>query len=126
MCLEILEELDIIESIGKYFLIEKMSFCRFSVSFRSISLNTITFSLDEEICRAHFSKYCKSYFPTTQINGFSYTISEADVPSFTSSGCSEYFRKHRWKSPILVMTACGNFTFKIQNLIFVFTHSVNW
>ena len=81
----------------------------------------MTFNLDEEKCRAHFTKYCKSYFPTTQINGFSYRISEADVPS----SCSEYFRKHWWKGPILVMTACGNFTFKLQNLISVFTHSVN-
>ena len=80
-------------------LIEKMSFCRFSVNSHWISLDIITFNLDEEICRAYFNKYSQSYFPTTQINGFSYTVSEEAVPSFLSYSYSEHFRKHRWKSP---------------------------
>ena len=37
--------------------------------FDYISL-AIHFNLYEERCRVHFSKYCKSYFPTTPINGF--------------------------------------------------------
>ena len=99
--LDFLEELDIIDCIGKYFLIEKVSFCRFSVSSHLISLTAVTFNLDGEICRAHFSEYCKSYFPTTQINDFSYIMSRAAVPSFPSYSCSEHFRKHRWRSPYL-------------------------
>ena len=58
-----------------------------------------TFHLHEERCRAHFSKYCKSYFSTTPINSFTYIISEAAVPSFTSCSCLEHFQKYRRKSP---------------------------
>ena len=43
-----------------------------------------TFNFDEERCRAHFSKYCKSYFSTAPINSFTYIMSEAAVSSFTS------------------------------------------
>ena len=57
------------------------------------------FNLHEERRRTHFSKYCKSYFPAVQINGSTYVMSEATVPSFPSSSCSEHFRKCRWKSP---------------------------
>ena len=32
---------------------------------------------------------CKSYFPTTQFNGFTYVMSKAAVPSFPSKNCSE-------------------------------------
>ena len=58
-----------------------------------------TFHLDEERCRAHFSKYCKSYFSATPINSFTYIMSEAAVPSFTSYSCLEHFQKYRRKSP---------------------------
>ena len=57
------------------------------------------FHLYEERCRAHFSKYCKSYFSTTPINSFTYIMSEAAVPSFTSYSCLEHFQKYRRKSP---------------------------
>ena len=42
------------------------------------------FNLREERCRAHFSKYCKTYFPTTEINGFTYIMSEEAVLRFPS------------------------------------------
>ena len=71
---------------------------------------TIHLNLHEERCRTRFSKYSKSYFPTTQINGFTYILSETAAPSFQSYSCSEHFRKYR-----------GNFTF---NWIFVFSYSV--
>ena len=38
----------------------------------------------------------------TQINGFSYIMSEADVPSFPSYNCSEHFTKHQWNSPYII------------------------
>ena len=57
------------------------------------------FNVHEESCRAYFSKYCKSYFPTTRINGFTHIMSEAAVQSFPSCSCSEHFRKYWWKSP---------------------------
>ena len=71
---------------------------------------TIHLNLHEERCRTRFSKYSKSYFPTTQINGFTYILSETAVPSFRSYSCSELFWKY-----------CGNFTF---NWIFVLSYSV--
>ena len=71
----------------------------FSVSPHWISLIIKHFNLHEERCRAHFSKYCKSYFPATQINGFTYIMSEETVRSFPSCSCSEHFRKYWWKSP---------------------------
>ena len=40
---------------------------------------------------AYLSKYCKGYFPKTQITydcGFPYIKSEAAVPSFLLSSCS--------------------------------------
>ena len=51
---------------------------------------TIHFNLHEERCRPHFSKYCKSYFLTTPINGFTYIMLEAAVLSFPSYSCSEH------------------------------------
>ena len=66
--------------------------------FDYISL-TIHFNLPEERCRAHFHKYCNSYFPTTQINSFTYIMSKAVFPSFPSCSCLDYFRKCRLKSP---------------------------
>ena len=47
----------------------------------------------------HISVNTVSYFPTAQINGFTYIMSEAAVPSVPSYSCSEHFRKYRWKSP---------------------------
>ena len=69
------------------------------ISFFGYIFLTIHFNLHEERCRAHFSKYCESYFPTTQINGFTYIMSEAVVPSFPSYSCLEHFPKYRRKSP---------------------------
>ena len=70
------------------------------------------FNHQEKRCRAHFSKSCKkSYFPTTQINGFTYIMSEAVVPSFPLCSCFVHFPKYRWRVLTLVMTACGNFAF---------------
>ena len=40
---------------------------------------------------------CNNYFPTTQINGFTY-VSETVAPSFPPYSCSEHCRKYRWKS----------------------------
>ena len=88
----------------------------FSLSFPSeilwlyISL-TIYFDLHEERCRAHFSKYCKSYFPTTPINSFKYIMSEATVPSFASYSCLEHFQKYRRKSSYVSNELRWNFTF---------------
>ena len=59
----------------------------------------INFNVHEEKYRTHFSKYCKSYSPTTRINGFTYIMSEATLRSFPSCSCSEHFRKYQWKSP---------------------------
>ena len=63
-----------------------------------ISLTT-NFNLYKERCRTHFSKYCKSYFPTTQINGFTYIMSETAVTSFPSYSSSE----HCWKLILLLL-----------------------
>ena len=68
---------------------------------------TIHFNLHEESCRAHLSKYCKSYFPTTQINGFTY-MSEAPVPSFPSYSCSEHFRKLLFLLLLLLLLSSGS------------------
>ena len=46
---------------------------------------TISFSLS----------FSKSHFPTTQVNVFTYIMSEEFVPSFPSYSCSEYFQKYR-------------------------------
>ena len=46
----------------------------------------------------HISVNTKSYFPTTQMNGFT-CMSEATIPSFVSYSCSEHFWKYQWKSP---------------------------
>ena len=72
---------------------------------------TIYFNLHEERCRAYFSKYCKSYFPTTPINGFTYKMSEVAVLNFPSYSCSQHFQKYRQRVLVLEMTCCGNFTF---------------
>ena len=115
-CLGFLEQLVIMDGIGKYFLIEKMAFCWYlTFSFMkhkfpgtifslSVPIDFLWlhkhFNLHEERWRGDFSKDCKSYFPTTQvINGFTYRMSEAAVTSFPSFTCSEHFRKYRWKSP---------------------------
>ena len=66
--------------------------------FDCISL-TIHFNLHEERCRAHFSKYCNTYFPTTQINGLAYVMSGSAIRSFPSNSCSEDFQKYLRKSP---------------------------
>ena len=55
------------------------------VSFHWISLIAMLqwhFNLHEERCIAYFSKHCRSYFPTSKINGFTSIISEASVASF--------------------------------------------
>ena len=70
-----------------------------------------TFNFDEERCRAHFSKYCKSYFSTTPINSFTYIMSEAAVPSFTSYSCLEHLQKYRRKSPYVSNELQWKFTF---------------
>ena len=77
--------------------------CQFRLNFFDFFLwlnisFTIHVNLDEERCRAHFSKYCKSYFSTTPINSFTYIMSEAAVPTFTSYSCLEHFQKYRRKS----------------------------
>ena len=69
--------------------LEQYFLCQFRLNFFGFFLwlnisFTIHVNLDEERCRAHFSKYCKSYFSTTPINSFTYIMSEAAVPSFTS------------------------------------------
>ena len=104
-CLELLEQLDNIGCIGKYLWIEKMAFCWY-LNLLSWCSNFLEqyfpcqhFNLHEERCREHFSEYCNSYFPTTQINGFTYIMSEAVVPSFRSYNCSEHIWIYRWKSP---------------------------
>ena len=70
-----------------------------------------TFHLDEERCRAHSSKYCKSYFSTTPINSFTYIMSEAAVPSFTSYSCLEHLQQYRRKSPYVSNELQWKFTF---------------
>ena len=76
----------------------------FSASSHWISL-TIHFNLHDERCRAHLSKYCKSYFPTASINGFTHITSEAAVPCFPSYSCSEHFRKY-WRKISYVSNDC--------------------
>ena len=56
-----------------------------------ILVNTVRATL--LLHKGHFSKHCRSYFPTAQINGFTYIKSEAGVPSFHSYNCSEHFLK---------------------------------
>ena len=70
-----------------------------------------TFHLDEERWRAHFSKYCKSYFSATPINSFTYIMSEAAVPSFTSYSCLEHLQQYRRKSPYVSNELQWKFTF---------------
>ena len=70
-----------------------------------------TFHLDEERWRAHFSKYCKSYFSATLINSFTYIMSEAAVPSFTSYSCLEHLQKYRRKSSYVSNELQWKFTF---------------
>ena len=70
-----------------------------------------TFHLDEERWRAHFSKYCKSYFSATPINSFTYIMSEAAVPSFTSYSCLEHLQKYRRKSSYVSNELQWKFTF---------------
>ena len=90
--------------------------CQFPLNFFDFFLwlnisFTIHFNHDEERCRAHFSKYCKSYFPTTPINSFKYIMSEATVPSFASYSCLEHFQKYRRKSSYVSNELRWNFTF---------------
>ena len=80
------------------------------------------FNLHEERCRAHFSKYCKTYFPTTQINGFTYIMSEEAVLRFPSYNCSQHFRKYRRKSSY-VSNDCLWKTLPLAGFS-AFTHSV--
>ena len=69
------------------------------ISFFDCIFLTIHFNIHEERCRTHFSKYCNSYFPTTQINGLANIMSGSAIPSFPSNSCSENFTKYRRKSP---------------------------
>ena len=70
-----------------------------------------TFHPDQERWRAHFSKYCKSYFSATLINSFTYIMSEAAVPSFTSYSCLEHLQQYRRKSPYVSNELQWKFTF---------------
>ena len=101
----------------------------FSVSSHWISL-TIHFNLQEERCRPHFSKYCKSYFLTTPINGFTYIMSELRHGCFWNYVCKiiywcllafhhtapqNIFGNTGGRVLISVVTCCGNFTFQLIN-----------
>ena len=80
--------------------------------------------LHEEKCRVHLSKYCKRGFPTTQINGFTYIMSEAAVPSFPSYSCSEHFWKYRGKSPYVSQFHSPNFI--ALGIYFIVGTKISW
>ena len=75
------------------------------------------------------AEYCKGYFPATQINNFTYIMSEAAILSFPSYSCSEHFWKYQWKSPYFSNDCLWKLylqlDFNCQNVTFLFTHSVN-
>ena len=87
-------------SVPTEFLCLYISFFDYYISLTIFLSLTIYFNLHEERCRANFSKYCKSYFhfPATQMNGFTYIMSEATFRSFSSCSCSKYFREYRRRS----------------------------
>ena len=78
--------------------------------------------------KSTFSKYCKSYFPTTQSNDLTYIMLEVAVPRFPPHSCSKHFRKYWWKCPYFTNDCLWKrylwLDFNCQNLTFVFTHSV--
>ena len=115
-----LEQLDIIDCISKYLLIEKMAFrwylifvfmmhnfplyflCQFPLNFFDYNNILIFMKKDAE----HISVNAVKTFSYYTNNGFTCIMSEAAVTSFPSYSFSEHFRKYPWK-----ITACGNFTF---------------
>ena len=53
----------------------------------------------------HISVNNVSYFPTTQINGFTYIMSEAAIPSFPSTAVQNIFGNTGGRVLMFVMTA---------------------
>ena len=115
---------NIIFSVGSTkFLWLDISFFDYCISL-IISL-TMHFNLHEERCRAHFSTYCKSYFLTTQMNDFTYTMSEAAVPSFRHTAFQNIFGNTGRRVLMLVMTVCGNFTFNWIFCVYSFSQLIS-
>ena len=74
-------------------------FCQFPLNF--FDYNSILISILIAIKRfhtAHINLHGQSYFPTTQINGFTCIMSEAVIPNFPSYNCTEHFQKYRQES----------------------------
>ena len=50
-------------------------------------------------------------FGMSAIERFHCIMLEATISSFPSFSCFEHFREYRWRVFILIMTACGDFTY---------------
>ena len=64
---------------------------------------TINFNLREKSCMADFSKYCKSYFPATQINGFIYIMSEEPSRVIRHAAVQNIFRNYYYFIIIIII-----------------------